>query len=125
MGQQSKIMKLYQRKIEEKFSTQRFGMHVDICTNSQNSEVTLGGKNNKGNVSIKINAKTKVDNVHELIKRKDSSCTYEIDYLSKILKAIGDMSNRVTIEYSSNKPIRLEFIILNSLKMQFYLAPRI
>jgi DNA polymerase III sliding clamp (beta) subunit (PCNA family) len=42
------------------------------------------------------------------------------------VKAISSISaDNVTLEFSSKKPLRLEFAIQDSLKTQFFLAPRV
>jgi hypothetical protein len=48
-----------------------------------------------------------------------------MDYISKIVRALAPSCDTITLEYSSKKPLRLEFVLLNALKVQFFLAPRI
>ena len=48
-----------------------------------------------------------------------------MEFISKMVRALGSTSDTITLEYSSKKPLRLEFTALNSLKVQFFLAPRI
>jgi proliferating cell nuclear antigen len=56
----------------------------------------------------------------------NNKSSYNIDYISKIVKAISSISaDNVTLEFSSKKPLRLEFAIQGSLKTQFFLAPRV
>jgi proliferating cell nuclear antigen len=99
--------------------------NINLETNARNSRVTFSGNSNKGNVMIKLEGKSNNENILELIVKNDSICTYKTEYLLRIVKAISDISNRVTVEFSSAKPIKLEFVILNSVKLQFYLAPRL
>jgi hypothetical protein len=55
-----------------------------------------------------------------------SKSTYNIDFISRIIRAIGHQSSDlVTIEYSSNKPLRLEFLLSGMIRLRFYLAPRV
>ena len=65
--------------------------------------------------------------LEEITVKENSKSTYNIDFISKIIRAIGHQSsNLVTIEYSSSKPLRLEFLLLSGMvKLQFYLAPRV
>jgi proliferating cell nuclear antigen len=58
------------------------------------------------------------------INENSKSC-YNMEFISKMVKALGSTSDTITLEYSSKKPLRLEFTALNSLKVQFFLAPRI
>ena len=72
------------------------------------------------------NNKSKVELLEEITVKENSKSTYNIDFISKIIRAIGHQSsNLVTMEYSSNKPLRLEFLLSGVVKLQFYLAPRV
>ena len=57
--------------------------------------------------------KIKVEDLQEIIAVKESSkYAYNFDFISKIIRAIGNQSyNLITIEYSSNIPLRLEFLL--------------
>ena len=99
-----------------------------ISTNKKT--VIFSGDNDRGEARVTIDAnddKSKVEFLEEITVKETSKSTYNIDFISKIIRAIGHQSsNLVTIEYSSNKPLRLEFLLLSSMvKLQFYLAPRI
>ena len=70
--------------------------------------------------------KSKVESLQAITVKENSKATYNIDFISKIIRAIGHQSSDlVTIEYSSNKPLRLEFLLAGMVKLQFYLAPRV
>ena len=72
------------------------------------------------------NNKSKVELLEKITVKENSKSTYNIDFISKIIRAIGHQSsNLVTMEYSSNKPLRLEFLLSGVVKLQFYLAPRV
>jgi proliferating cell nuclear antigen len=62
----------------------------------------------------------------QLTVKENSKSSYNIDYISKIVKAISSISDdNMTLEFSSKKPLRLEFAIQGSLNTQFFLAPRV
>lgn len=63
--------------------------------------------------------------VQEVTVKENSKSSYHIDYISKIVKALAPSCNIITLEYSSKKPLKLELVLLNTLKFQFFLAPRI
>ena len=99
-----------------------------ISTNKKT--VIFSGDSDRGEVKVTMDAdddKSKVELLEEITVKENSKSTYNIDFISKIIRAIGHQSsNLVTIEYSSNKPLRLEFLLLSGMvKLQFYLAPRV
>lgn len=61
----------------------------------------------------------------ELDVKEPSKATYNLNYLSEITKAGASTSEIVTVEFSSNMPIRLEFDIPQQGRLLYYLAPRI
>jgi uncharacterized protein YqfB (UPF0267 family) len=99
----------------------------DISTNKKT--VIFSGDNDRGEARVTIDAnddKSKVEFLEEITVKETSKSTYNIDFISKIIRAIGHQSSDlVTIEYSSNKPLRLEFLLSGIVKLQFYLAPRV
>ena len=99
-----------------------------ISTNKKT--VIFSGDSDRGEARVTMDAaddKSKVELLENITIKENSKSTYNIDFISKIIRAIGHQSsNLVTIEYSSNKPLRLEFLLLSGMvKLQFYLAPRI
>jgi proliferating cell nuclear antigen len=98
-----------------------------ISTNKKT--VIFSGDSDRGEARVTIDAdddKSKVELLEEITIKENSKSTYNIDFISKIIRAIGHQSsNLVTIEYSSNKPLRLEFLLSGIVKLQFYLAPRV
>ena len=96
--------------------------HVTI--DSSNDKLVFYGKGDIGSGSV-ILEKTSED-ILELEVKENSKATYNIEYLSSIIKASSSASDIVILEYSSKMPIRLE-LKLSDLggKIHFYLAPRI
>jgi proliferating cell nuclear antigen len=99
-----------------------------ISTNKKT--VIFSGDSDRGEARVTMDAaddKSKVELLENITIKENSKSTYNIDFISKIIRAIGHQSsNLVTIEYSSNKPLRLEFLLLSGMvKLQFYLAPRV
>jgi proliferating cell nuclear antigen len=70
-------------------------------------------------------AKTDAD-VLELQVGAESKATYSIDYLIGITKAIGGVSDTLLTEFSTKKPIRLEFKLNEQgARAHYFLAPRV
>jgi proliferating cell nuclear antigen len=88
-------------------------------SDNRNAMVTVDNNNNKSD-SLAGNV------LKQLTVKENSKSSYNIDYISKIVKAISSISDdNMTLEFSSKKPLRLEFVIQGSLKTQFFLAPRV
>ena len=93
------------------------------------SAAVFSGDSDRGETRVTMDAdddKSKVDSLQAITVNENSKSTYNIDFISRIIRAIGHQSSDlVTIEYSSNKPLRLEFLLSGMIKLQFYLAPRV
>ena len=61
----------------------------------------------------------------ELDVKEPSKATFNLNYLSEITKAGASTSEIVTVEFSSNMPIRLQFEIPQQGRLQYYMAPRL
>jgi len=57
--------------------------------------------------------------------KADSTGTYSLEYLNPVIKAVGNTAGLVTCEFSSAKPLRIEFKVANIGRIHFYLAPRV
>ena len=65
------------------------------------------------------------DELTELDVKADGSGTYSLEYLNPIVKAVGASVETITCEFSSAKPLRIEFKVANLGRIHFYLAPRV
>ena len=80
-------------------------------------------RSDSGQVNI-ILEKNK-DELTEIEVKTNSSGTYSLEYLNPIVKAVGTTAETVTCEFSSAKPLRIEFKVANLGRIYFYLAPRV
>jgi proliferating cell nuclear antigen len=110
--------------------------NMTIETIAGKSAVTFSGNTDNGDAMIVVDNTNNNDNdrkekedplctVQEVIVKENSKSAYNMDYISKIVKALAPSCDTITLEYSSKKPLRLEFVLLNALKVQFFLAQRI
>ena len=111
--------------------------NMTIETIAGKSAVTFSGNTDNGDAIIMIDStnhngdsdRKEIEDplytVQEVIVKENSKSAYNMDYISKIVKALAPSCDTITLEYSSKKPLRLEFVLLNALKVQFFLAPRI
>ena len=86
-------------------------------------QAEFSGKGDSGEVNI-ILEKNK-DELTELDVHADSSGTYSLEYIIPLVKAVGTTVETITCEFSSAKPLRIEFKVANLGRIHFYLAPRV
>ena len=94
-----------------------------LTVNTTELQAEFSGKGDSGEVNI-ILEKDK-DELTELDVTVDSSGTYSLEYLNPIVKAVGTIVETITCEFSSSKPLRIEFKVANLGRIHFYLAPRV
>ena len=63
--------------------------------------------------------------IEEISSKSDSEGTYSLEYLNPVVKAVGSNAGFITCEFSSAKPLRIEFKVANIGRIHFYLAPRV
>jgi len=94
-----------------------------LTINSTESKAEFSGKGDSGEVLIELEQND--DEIQNLSVKEDSNGTYSLEYLNPVVKAVGSTSGTVTCEYSSAKPLRIEFKVANMGRIHFYLAPRV
>lgn len=57
--------------------------------------------------------------------KEESKATFSLNYLSEMVRAASNVSDIVSVEFSTDMPVRLNFELPKSGKLQYYLAPRI
>jgi proliferating cell nuclear antigen len=87
-------------------------------------KLTFSGKSDVGKAEISLE-KNDAD-VLDLQVGAESKATYSIDYLIGITKAVGGVSDTLQAEFSTKKPIRLEFKLNDQgARVHYFLAPRV
>lgn len=67
-----------------------------------------------------------MEGLEELTVKENSTATFSLDYINKIHKALKTTSKyELLAEYSTKMPVRLEYRILDTARVHFYLAPRV
>ena len=95
--------------------------YLSIKTTSKSVE--FSGKGDSG--EHHQNFEKDMDGLEELSVTQESTGTYSLEYLNPIVKAIGSTAGSITCEFSSAKPLRIEFKVANIGRIHFYLAPRV
>ena len=94
-----------------------------LIINASGSKAEFSGKGDSGEVNIALEKND--DELNELDVKADSLGTYSLEYLNSIVKAVSTSIETVTCEFSSAKPLRIEFKVANLGRIHFYLAPRV
>ena len=94
-----------------------------MTINAIENQAEFSGKGDSGEVNIALeNGK---GDLTELDVKAESTGTYSLEYLNPIIKAVGSTVEAVTCEFSTAKPLRIEFKVANLGRIHFYLAPRV
>jgi len=95
--------------------------HVRFEATTEN--LLMKGDGIMGSVSMEIERES--DSVLSFEISETSKAMFSLNYLSNIVKAASAVSEIVTIEFSTDMPVRLDFEMQQEGKLQYYLAPRI
>ena len=95
--------------------------YLYIKTSTNNAE--FSGKGDSGEAVI--NFEKGMEGLEEITVNQECTGTYSLEYLNPIVKAMGSTSNSIICEFSSGKPLRIEFKVSNIGRIHFYLAPRV
>ena len=95
--------------------------YLSIKTAANNAE--FSGKGDSGEAVI--NFEKGMEGLEEITVNQECTGTYSLEYLNPIVKAMGNTSDSIICEFSSGKPLRIEFKVSNIGRIHFYLAPRV
>lgn len=95
--------------------------HVRI--EADNEKVTMNAKGDLMGANIELRKGS--DALLSLEAKEPTKATFSLSYLSEIVKAAAATSDVVTIEFSMDMPIKLDFKQPYEGKLTYYLAPRI
>lgn len=102
----------------------------DVALVSDHVRIETDGEkllmNSKGDLmGANIEMQKGSESLLSLDVKEPSRATFSLSYLTEIVKAAGATSDVVTIEFSTDMPIRLDFKQQYDGKLVYYLAPRI
>ena len=95
--------------------------YLSIKTTQKNVE--FSGKGDAGEATIDL--EKDMEDVEDISVSQESSGTYSLEYLDPIVKAVGGTADSIICEFSTEKPLRIEFKVTNIGRIHFYLAPRV
>jgi proliferating cell nuclear antigen len=104
--------------------------NIGIETIAEKTTVTFSGNNDTSTAIVTIEKEEEKNNNENLLQeveiKENSISSYNMEFISKMVGALScASSDTIILEYSSKKPLRLEFTAFDALKVQFFLAPRI
>jgi proliferating cell nuclear antigen len=95
-----------------------------ITIQATKDKLSFSGKSDVGKAVIDLQ-KNDAD-VLELVSEAEDKATFSIDYLTNISKAMGSTVDTLIVEFSSKKPIKLNFRLNDQgARVVYYLAPRV
>lgn len=94
-----------------------------LTIRATDAKAEFSGKGDSGEVVIDLEKDS--EQLTELSVKEESTGTYSLEYLNPVVKAVGTSVGSITCEYSSSKPLRIEFKVANIGRIHFYLAPRV
>jgi proliferating cell nuclear antigen len=94
--------------------------HLRLESNAE--RLTINSSGDLGTATIELEKGSESVLSYEV--QQDSKATFSISYLNDIIKSATAASDIVTVEYSTNMPIKLTFDLPQG-SMVFYLAPRV
>jgi proliferating cell nuclear antigen len=106
--------------------------NIGIETIAEKATVTFSGNNDTSTAIVTIEEEEEEEKnnnenlLQEVAVKENSKSSYNMEFISKMVRALScASSDTIILEYSSKKPLRLEFTAFDALKVQFFLAPRI
>lgn len=94
------------------------GDSVSFIAEDQKFIISAAGDLSKASVTIPADEDTKI------VADEKQKSKYSIEYLKKMV-AGSKLADKVIVKFSSDYPLRLEYVVLNKLQLAFILAPRV
>ena len=98
---------------------------ADKAPTEENPESPPPDKADGGQIKVRTGETDVEDDSIEIYSKEDSTGAYSLEYLNPVVKAVGNSGGKITCEFSSAKPLRVEFKVANMGRIHFYLAPRV
>ena len=101
------------------------GDNCDIACNKEGVQFAVSGASGKGTISVKQNHKAdKPDESTTIEMEEPVHLTFALRYLNYFTKATA-LNNRVQLSFSPDVPLVVEYQVMESSYIRFYLAPKI
>jgi proliferating cell nuclear antigen len=94
------------------------GESVTLAAEPKKFKVSSSSDLSKADIEIPVDSATKIE-TKELVKAK-----YSIEYLKKMIQG-SKLTDDVTLSFSKDYPLKLEYLIIDKMSLAFVLAPRV
>ena len=94
------------------------GESVKFIADTDTFTISSSGDLTQASVEIKSNEQTSI------VTKERMHAKYSIEYLKKLIQG-SKLADVVTVRYSKDYPLKLEYTSLNNLQLSFILAPRV
>lgn len=95
-----------------------------VMISSSKDGVSFSGKSDVGGATVQLSRDSA--EILELDVKQDATGNYSLKYLLDISKAVGSASDTLVCEYSTSKPVKLEFKLNEQgARIDQFLAPRV
>jgi proliferating cell nuclear antigen len=95
----------------------------NIRLESSQGKLTLRATGDMGSAIIELDKESAA--LLDIEVKEEAKATYSLNYLANIVREASNISEIVTLEYSNNMPVKLDFELLQQGKLSYYVAPRI
>ena len=95
--------------------------HVKLETTKDKLIVKASSELSRANIEVDKESEMLL----ELDVKENSVSTYNLNYLTEMVKSGSTLSETVTAEFSTNMPIKIEFDMSDKGRLFYFLAPRI
>ncbi len=92
---------------------------VLFAADKTNFTIAAEGELSKARIELKQDQNTKLTNKGDKVKAK-----YSVEYLKKMIEG-GKLAEQVTIQFSNDYPLRLDYKQIDKVALSFILAPRV
>jgi proliferating cell nuclear antigen len=90
---------------------------------ASDDKFTMHATGDLGSVTIDVDKES--EEILGFEVKEASKAMFGLNYLSEMVKAASNVSDIVALEFSTDMPVRLNFELPQSGRLQYYLAPRI
>jgi proliferating cell nuclear antigen len=103
------------------------GESVAFAVDKKTFHVTSSSELSNADVEIKAAGETKIELKSVGEAKTDPGkhkAKYSIEYLKKMIQG-GKLADKVSVQFSTNYPLQLDYIVVDKLQLSFILAPRV
>jgi proliferating cell nuclear antigen len=94
----------------------------DVTLSTSKNNIQFSGKGESGTGIVDL--QQGVSGLEQLEILENSSATYSLEYIMGILQSIGKISEKLTIEFGTGRPIHVSFELTNKISAEYFLSPR-